>query len=144
MQPGDMSMRGKATERQLSSLLRCQTSSRLRGTSPPFAVPGDPGDHRPGKPNTKPQCPTLTSQLVELLFGQGKDGLIQGDRRLLFSGLFLLSFCHPSAKRGLGQASAAHFPGVWPGCFQHLGFPVELPSQRWAACPGDNPWSCLR
>jgi len=68
-------------ESELSSLQGCQASGSSTGseTSVPLSVPGGLWAARPGSPNTKPPSPTLTSQLVELLLGQGKDGLIQGD-----------------------------------------------------------------
>lgn len=81
VQPGDTCMRGKATECQSSDLCwdaKPRVLRQVQRRQAPLAVPGGLWAARPGSPNTKPPCPTLTSQLVGLLLDQGKDGLIQG------------------------------------------------------------------
>lgn len=140
---GDTRVRGKATESSdLCWDAKPQVLRQVQRRQSTLAGPGGLWAARPGSPNTKPPRPTLTSQLVGLLLDQGKDGLIQGGWRLLLNRLFL--FLPPICRKGLRQASAACFPGVWPCLFQHLGFPGELPSEHWAAWPRDDLWSCLR
>lgn len=141
---GHVHERKSHREPELSSLLGRQTSSASVGWEVPVAPCCPWRSWGSQARRAQHQVPVSHSDLptgrAAVWSGQGW----ADPRRLKAPVKWALPFCRPSAKKVLRQASAARFPGVWPGCFQHLGFPVELPSQRWAACPGDNPWSGLR
>lgn len=145
VQPGDTCMRGKATEGQSSALCwdaKPQVLSEVQRHHSPSCCPWRSGGSEARQPQQYAPVPhsDIPTGRAAALSEQG-----QVDPRRLKTALkqALPFFLPPIGKKGLRQASAACFIGVWPGLFQHLGLPGELPSQRWAACPRDNPWSCF-